>query len=148
MTSSRIECAIRLKARGSNPRGRLGLAPALPAGRVPRITRLLALAHKLDALLGQEGVADYAAFARLGHVSRARISQIMSLLLLAPDIQEEILFLPPTVRGRDLIHLCQLQPIAQTLDWAVQRTLWRKHEVGLQAEKRASQQVLDRDATF
>jgi len=36
------------------------------------------------------------ALARLAHVSRARITQIMNLLLLAPDIQEAILFLPRT----------------------------------------------------
>ena len=46
-------------------------------------------------------VKDYAALARLGHVSRARVSQVMALLSLAPDLQEAVLFLPRTVRGRD-----------------------------------------------
>jgi hypothetical protein len=49
----------------------------------------------------------------------------MNLLCLAPDIQEQILFLPPTERGRDPIHLAQLQPIASTLDWRLQRRLWQ-----------------------
>jgi hypothetical protein len=48
-------------------------------------------------------VADYAELANVGRVSRARISQIMSLLSLAPDLQEQVLFLPRTERGRDPI---------------------------------------------
>ncbi len=70
-------------------------------------------------------VADYATLAELGHVSRARISQIMNLLVLAPDIQQTLLFLPRTVRGRDPIHLRQLQPLAGVLEWEQQRNLWR-----------------------
>jgi hypothetical protein len=93
---------------------------------VPRLARLLALAHKFQHLLCQGVIADYASFARLGQVSRARITQIMNLLHLAPDIQEAILFLPPTVRGRDPLLLRQVQHIAQALDWQRQRALWRK----------------------
>jgi hypothetical protein len=99
---------------------------AIPLGRVPRVARLMALAVKLDGLLRQGVVRDYAALARLGHVSRARITQIMNLLLLAPDIQEELLFLPETLRGRDPIHLRQLQPIALLPDWNEQRSRWRR----------------------
>ena len=98
----------------------------LPPGRVPRVARLLALAIKLDQLVRQGLVRDYAALARLGHVSRARITQIMNLLLLAPDIQEELLFLPETRRGRDPIQLRQLQAIALVPDWKAQRPRWRR----------------------
>jgi hypothetical protein len=59
----------------------------------------------------------------LGHVSRARITQIMNLLLLAPNIQEQILFLPSTGRS-DPVRLAQLQPITQIPDWDQQRRLW------------------------
>lgn len=59
-------------------------ARALPKGRVPRITRLMALAIKFDGYLRDGLVHDYAELARLGHVSRARITQIMDLTLLAP----------------------------------------------------------------
>jgi hypothetical protein len=98
----------------------------LPPGRVPRVARLMALAVKLDGLVRQGVVRDYAALARLGHVSRARVTQIMNLLLLAPDIQEQLLFLPDTLRGRDPIHLRQLQPIALLPDWNEQRPRWRR----------------------
>lgn len=62
-------------------------SPALPEGRIPRISRLLALAHHLERLVVTGAVKDYAELARLGNVSRARITQIMNLLLLAPDIR-------------------------------------------------------------
>jgi hypothetical protein len=97
---------------------------ALPP-RVPRVARLLALAGKLEGLIGNGTIRDYATLARLGQVSRARISQVMSLLLLAPDIQEEILFLPATQSGRDAITLSHLQPIALVPSWAKQCRLWR-----------------------
>jgi hypothetical protein len=95
-----------------------------PAGRLPRITRLMALAIRFDELIRAGEVADYADLARLGHVTRARVTQIMNLLMLAPDIQEEILFLPRVTAGRDPIHLRQLQPIALVPDWRKQRKLW------------------------
>jgi hypothetical protein len=94
------------------------------AERVPRIARLLALAWRFEELLRTGTIRDYAELARLGHVSRARISQIMNLRLLAPAIQEQILFLPATPRGREPIHLRLLQPIARLLDWQRQRSLW------------------------
>ena len=36
-------------------------------------------------------VRDYADIARLGYVTRARVTQIMNLLNLAPDIQQSLL---------------------------------------------------------
>jgi hypothetical protein len=65
--------------------------PAAPPARLPRITRLMALAIKLQDMVDRREVCDYADLARLGYVSRARITQIMNLLNLAPDIQQGIL---------------------------------------------------------
>jgi hypothetical protein len=84
----------------------------------------MALAIKFEGLLRQGVIADYAALARLGRVSPARISQIMNLLFLAPHIQEEILFLPPLQHGRDPIHLRHLQRLALVQSWQKQRILW------------------------
>ncbi|HTU93621.1 MAG TPA: hypothetical protein VMF69_26305 [Gemmataceae bacterium] len=64
--------------------------------------------------------------AALGHVTRARVGQILTLLYLAPDIQEALLFLPPTLRGRDPIILADLRPTAACFDWREQRRLWRQ----------------------
>jgi hypothetical protein len=99
-------------------------APSAPSGRVPRVAKLMALAIRFDSLVRAGDVTDYADLARLGHVTRARITQIMNLLRLAPDIQEKILFLPHVTAGRDLIHLRQLQPITLVDDWQKQRRLW------------------------
>lgn len=58
-------------------------------------------------------------------VTRARVTQIMNLLNLAPDIQEELLFLPRTLQGRDPIREHVLRPIAAVLDWRKQRGMWK-----------------------
>jgi len=52
----------------------------------------MALAIKFQAMVERDEVRDYADLARLGYVTRARLTQIMNLLLLAPDIQERVLF--------------------------------------------------------
>ena len=86
-------------------------------GRVPRISRLMALAIKMDGLVRSGAVKDYAELARVGMVSRARVTQIMNLNLLAPSIQEELLFLPRTVRGRDGSTMREVLGITKILDW-------------------------------
>ena len=96
-------------------------APTPAPGRVPRVSRLMALAIRFDRLIREGVVADQAEIARLGRVTRARITQIMNLLLLAPDIQEAILFLPAIERGRDGMHLRDLLPVAAVADWRKQR---------------------------
>lgn len=101
-------------------------SPALPPGRIPRISRLMALAHHFERLVVTGVVKDYAELARLGMVSRARISQIMNLLLLAPDIQESILFLPKTTSGHDPIKLKHLLPICLESRWSDQMHLWNR----------------------
>ena len=103
-----------------------GQPAAQPCGRVPRLARLMALAIRMDGLVRSGEVADYADIARLGHVSRARATQIMNLLLLAPEIQEALLFLPRTERGRDPIREHHIRPIAVILDWSRQREMWRR----------------------
>jgi hypothetical protein len=126
MNSLIVECEVHFQARG---RGRkeveVGASPSTATpGRVPRASRLLALAHRLERLLRTGVVRDYAELARLGRVTRARVSQIMGLLNLAPAIQEQVLFLPRTERGRDPVILHDLLPIAATADWRRQRRLW------------------------
>ena len=89
---------------------------------IPRIARLMALAIRLDGLLRAEAFQDYAELARLGRVTRARMSQITKLLNLAPDIQEQILFLPniPGLNERNL------RPIVNKIRWDQQRRMFQK----------------------
>lgn len=116
----KVEATIHFKRRGRTKRIQSGEKKTVP-GRIPRVAKLMALAIRFQTLLEEGTVADYAELARLSHVSRARITQIMNLLLLAPDIQEAILFLPPVERGRDTIKLSELQPVALEADWGRQR---------------------------
>ena len=107
---------------------RRGDAPPEPqSDRVPRVAKLMALAIRFDQLIRDGVVADQAELARQGYVSPARLSQVMALLQLAPDIQEALLFLPPTQRGRDPVTERDLRPITVVADWGKQRRLWTSH---------------------
>ena len=93
-------------------------------GNIPRVAKLLALAIRFEKLVKRGDIQDYADLARLGYVTRARITQIMNLLNLAPDIQEDILFLPNTTKGRDPILEKDLRPVAAVPHWSRQRKMW------------------------
>ena len=120
MTPWTIECRLPADARKPAP---LKPPPCEP-GRVPRVARWLALAIRLEARLTDGTLADAAAVARDSHVTRARVSQVLNLAVLAPDLQEAVLSLPRVAAGRDPVTLGDLQPVALTLDWAKQRRLW------------------------
>jgi hypothetical protein len=60
--------------------------------------------------------------ASAGGVTRARMTQIMKLLDLAPDIQEQILFLPH-LKG---LNERNLRPIVRRIDWTEQRPIFQK----------------------
>lgn len=127
-TQMKVQCKVHFRpTRQGRKRLVVGEAPAVaevPEGRVPKVARLLALAIRMQGLVEQRAVTDYAQLARLGHITRARMTQIMNLTLLAPDLQEQILFLPPTLKGRDLIAEHDLRPIAAEFEWAKQRRMW------------------------
>ncbi|MGA7306257.1 MAG: hypothetical protein WBW88_15375 [Rhodothermales bacterium] len=92
--------------------------------RVPRVVKLIALTIRLEGLIRDGVIADYAELARLGHVSRARMTHVSNLLNLAPDIQEAILFLEQVKRGKDPITERELRPIVAVADWKKLRRLW------------------------
>ena len=102
------------------------LTHSVPSSRIPRIARLLALAWHVEELVQSGKISSYAAAARLGHVSRARLSQILSLLNLAPDLQEQLLFLQRPACGRQSLVLRQVLTVVAALDWHEQRRRWRK----------------------
>jgi hypothetical protein len=89
---------------------------------IPRIARLVALAIRFEGLVREEKIGDYAELAREGRVTRARMSQIMKLALLAPDIQEQLLFLPPVKK----LNEKNLRPIVSLIDWDEQRLLFHQ----------------------
>jgi hypothetical protein len=92
-------------------------------GRIPRVARLMALAIRFDQLIRDGVVADQAELARLGQVTRARLTQIMNLLMLAPDIQGELLFLESRT-GRERVSERRLRKVAAMVGWSEQRAAW------------------------
>jgi DNA invertase Pin-like site-specific DNA recombinase len=92
-------------------------------GRVPRISRIMALAIKLEQMVRGRQAPSYAQLAEAGHLSRARMSHIMMLTNLAPAIQETLLLLPRRVSGQEVMTEKQLRIIARQVDWDSQREL-------------------------
>lgn len=91
---------------------------------LPRVTRLMALAIRMDDLIASGAMADQAEIARAGCITRARATQVMNLLRLAPDIQESILSLPPVTEGRDPVTERDLRSLVAEVCWERQRGLW------------------------
>jgi len=83
----------------------------------------MALAIRFEGLIQRGEVTAYADLARLGHVSRARLTQIMNLLNLAPDIQEALLFLPLVSQRREPVKEWMARPVAAEVEWAKRRSL-------------------------
>lgn len=136
MSTTKAPLEVRFHLR-QKPRG---MGEALEAtvrpspGRLPRVTQVLALAIHLEDMLRRGEAKDYADLARLSCLCRERISQIVRLIYLAPDIQVELLYLPPTPAGRYPISETAVRKIASVLSWADQRREWttlkQQHQLG------------------
>ena len=98
--------------------------PEAEAGRVPRISRIMALAIQLEQEVRERQAPNYARLAEAGHVSRARLSQIMTLTNLAPSIQETVLLFPRRMSGQECVTEKQLRAIARQVDWECQKKLF------------------------
>ena len=94
-------------------------------GRIPRVARLLGVAYTVDGMIRTGELKNMAAAARMLGVTRARMTQIMNLVLLGPPIQEAILGLPLTTTGRDPVSERQLRSIMSEPEWHRQLELWR-----------------------
>lgn len=94
-------------------------------GRVPRVTQVMALAIQFQDMIQRGEARDYADLARLGCLTRERMSQIMELIWLAPDIQRELLECKPTHTTRFPISEVAVRRIAAELAWDAQRLAWR-----------------------
>ena len=98
----------------------------------PPFTSSLQIGHLAEQyphcsmILGHGGLKDLANAARVIGVTRARVTQIMNLLLLAPEIQEAILDLPLVTTGRDPVSERALRRIVAEPDWQAQLRLWNE----------------------
>jgi len=99
-------------------------APLPPTSRPARIAIMLALAHKIEQAITEGNIHDRAHAAKLLGVTRARMTQNLDLLLLAPDIQEEILAME-TLDGRQLLNQSRIRPVVAKRTWLEQRRLWQ-----------------------
>ena len=95
-------------------------------GRAPRVTWFLALAHEIERRIRAGELDDLAHAARTFGLTRARITQIVSLTLLAPQIQEEILAMPPVKEGRDPISERALRSMVAEPMWGRQIVSWQE----------------------
>ena len=84
----------------------------------------MALASRMQSMIESGQVDSFQQLAELGRISQPRMTQIMSLLNLAPDIQEELLYLPEVMQRKAQIHERLVRPLTRELDWRVQRRMW------------------------
>jgi recombinase-like zinc beta ribbon protein len=131
------QARMRLRARTGRPepeelmiwvrkKAKSGSSGQKPQGPLRRVTRLMALAIRFESLLRKSVVKDYSDLARLGGVSRARITQIMNLRNLAPAIQEQLLFLRA---GDNPVHERFLRRVAGEKDWRRQRKMFGELQI-------------------
>lgn len=104
------------------PKPKKSSAPA----KLPHITKLLALAIRLEHLLATGQVKDQAEIARTAGITRARVTQIINLTNLAPDIQQEILDLEPSLDQLPPLREGEVRQIAIITNWVNQRQSWKR----------------------
>jgi hypothetical protein len=125
--------------------GRLGvmLAPRAAPARREVVRRPAAVAVRLAQALGwQEGVEDgtypsFAAIARRDGMAPQRLAQLVELTLLAPDIQEAVLFLE-SEDGVEPISERAVREIAADVNWSAQRARWAEARRCLRTQARES----------
>ncbi len=101
-------------------------APAVtpaPARQPARVAIMLALAHKIQFAIDRGEVRDRAEAARRLGVTRARVTQLLDLTLLAPQIQDVVLGLE-AVDGVEPASERFLRTILRHERWAEQSEVW------------------------
>ena len=95
-----------------------------PRRRPARVAQMLALAHDVEGKLDRGEYEDQAEAARAFGFSRSKLTQLLDLTLLGPDIQEEILFLE-AVDGKEPVTERALREVVRNLIWTEQRRAWK-----------------------
>jgi hypothetical protein len=103
--------------------------PVVPLSRPAEVARMLALAHHLEAAIESGKFKSRTEVAqRLGIVD-SRVTQILSLCHLAPDIQEDVVFFEVT-GGAELLTETELRKVSRLLDWDEQRRAYARMRPG------------------
>lgn len=119
-------------------------APREPVRTPAKVAKMLALAHHLQNAIDRGLVADRTTIAARLRVTKARITQLLDLTLLAPDLQEAVLAME-AVDGVEPMSERKLREVAQVRDWSEQRRGWRS---GMRAEHRRALRVCLTDPTL
>jgi hypothetical protein len=106
------------------PQAQSPAAPPRPTGRLPRVARLLALAHRIDGMIRAGEIRDWADAARVMGVTRARMTQVANLTLLSPPIQAVVLGLDSTRSGKDSVTEHALRRVVIQPFWRIQERHW------------------------
>jgi hypothetical protein len=135
MSRALLEIKFQLYAKPKRSSEQLNSSARASIGRLPQVTRILALAVHFEEMIRKGDAQDYADIGRLCCLCRERVSQVTRLNYLAPDIQVELLYLPPTLTGRYPISESAVRKIANLLSWADQRAAWtelkRQHHLSV-----------------
>jgi len=117
MSKAKRKVAFQGEAHKRRDASRAARVKLAQSGRIPRISKLVALASRMQSMIESGEVESFQKLAELGRISQPRMTQIMSLLNLAPEIQEELLYLPEVIQGKAAIHDKELRPLTKELDW-------------------------------
>jgi hypothetical protein len=96
----------------------------IPIKKEPLLRQNLVLAYQIQELFEKEKAKKLGQVGQWLHMTHARISQIMNLLFLAPDIQEEILFLDDEKVFQLTEH--KIRKIPVEVKWTKQREMWNE----------------------
>jgi hypothetical protein len=100
--------------------------PKLPRQpRIPRVVELLRKAIEWRRQLDAGEIQSQAAIARHEGITRARVTQVMGMLRLAPEIRQRILAMPIAVRRRSITERA-LRPIAQVENYQEQLSVFEE----------------------
>jgi hypothetical protein len=104
--------------------------------RLPRVTRVLALALSFQDMIATGAAKNHEDLAKRTGVTAERLSQVMKLVWLAPAIQQEILYLPGC-GGKHPLTECVVRAIAAKWSWAEQMDLWNnlKHKLQMDTQR-------------
>jgi hypothetical protein len=98
-------------------------SPPATVRRPARVARMLALAHRLQRAIDGGEFQDRATMARQYGLTRARVTQLLNLILLAPDIQEQVLALE-AIDGLEPTSERTLRVVSREMVWEEQRSLF------------------------
>lgn len=126
-TEKVITGTLRRVQRGAG-KGFVSESPSPPAFARPRrparVAIMLAVAHKIAAAIARGQLRGQSDAAQRLRVTRARVTQLLGLLTLAPDLQERVLFLEAVDDVEPLTEQA-FRKVTRALRWAEQRAISR-----------------------